>query len=75
MQDPPRILIVDDHAANILLLERILRQGGYSELRGITDPRQALSVFSEFRPDLVAMVERELATGTAAGPSGDPDGR
>jgi hypothetical protein len=27
------------------------------------------------RPDLIAMVERELATGTAAGPSGDPDGR
>jgi hypothetical protein len=26
-------------------------------------------------PDLVAMVERELATRTAAGPSGDPDGR
>ena len=27
------------------------------------------------RPDLVMMIERELATGTAAGPSGDPDGR
>ena len=27
------------------------------------------------RPDLVAMVERELATGMAAAPSGDPDGR
>ena len=26
------------------------------------------------RPDLVMMIERELATGTAAGPSGDPDG-
>jgi hypothetical protein len=27
------------------------------------------------RPDLVAMIERELATETAAGPSGDADGR
>ena len=27
------------------------------------------------RPDLVAMIDRELATGAPAGPSGDPDGR
>jgi hypothetical protein len=27
------------------------------------------------RPDLVAMIERELAVRTAAGPNGDPDGR
>jgi hypothetical protein len=26
-------------------------------------------------PDLIAMIERELATRAAAGPSGDPDGR
>jgi len=50
-----RILIVDDQPANVLLLERTLRSAGYNKLTGITDPREALRMFTEFQPDLVAM--------------------
>jgi putative two-component system response regulator len=50
-----RILIVDDQVANVLLLERALRAGGYHNLASITDSRKALSSFTELQPDLVAM--------------------
>jgi putative two-component system response regulator len=50
-----RILIIDDQAENVRLLERILKKAGYSRLDGITDSRKALNVFSEFKPDLVAL--------------------
>src|SRR5216684_4020207 len=41
-----RILIVDDQAANVLLLERILQQGGYTNFSKTTDPRQVLEFFT-----------------------------
>ena len=50
-----RILIIDDQPQNVILLEKILRQGGYVHVKGITDSRMALTAFSEFQPDLVAM--------------------
>jgi len=50
-----RILIVDDKHENVVLLERMLRQGGYRYLWGIEDSRKALTAFSEFQPDLVAL--------------------
>jgi putative two-component system response regulator len=50
-----RILIVDDQAANIQLLERVLRGAGYQHWTSLTDSRKALTVFSEFQPDLVAL--------------------
>ena len=50
-----KILIIDDRPANVQLLTQILKRAGYSHFRGITDSREALTVFSEFRPDLVAM--------------------
>lgn len=50
-----RILIIDDRAENVLLLQRMLSEAGYQYLRGVTDSRQALAVFTEFSPDLVAM--------------------
>jgi putative two-component system response regulator len=50
-----RILIIDDRPENILLLDRILHEAGYRHLRGITDSRTAISTFTEFRPDLVAI--------------------
>ncbi len=49
-----RILIIDDQAENVILLERTLRSAGYSQLRTLTDSRQVLSTFTEFQPDLVA---------------------
>jgi putative two-component system response regulator len=50
-----RILIVDDQLANIRLLERILKEAGYKNWRSLTDSREVLAVFSDFKPDLVAM--------------------
>jgi putative two-component system response regulator len=49
-----RILIIDDQAQNVILLEKALRGAGYAHLRTLTDSRMALSAFAEFEPDLVA---------------------
>ena len=50
-----RILIVDDEPANISLLQYILQAAGYEDLRSTTDPRQVVSIFREFQPDLVLL--------------------
>ena len=50
-----RILIIDDRAENVLLLERMLAEAGYQHLRSITDSRLALTAFADFAPDLVAI--------------------
>jgi signal transduction histidine kinase len=50
-----RILIVDDEAANVRLLERLLERAGYTNVRSTTDPRQVLPLYNEFRPDLVLL--------------------
>jgi putative two-component system response regulator len=50
-----RILIVDDEPPNVLLLERILERAGYTNLRGITDSREALAAFAAFNPDIVLL--------------------
>lgn len=50
-----RILIIDDEPANVRLLERLLQQEGFASLESATDPRQALPLFTEFRPDLILL--------------------
>ena len=50
-----RLLIIDDDEAIISLLDRILRRGGYQNVRSATDARLALPLFREFEPDLVLM--------------------
>ena len=50
-----RILIIDDLAPNVLLLERTLKQAGATELRSTTDAREALPIFLDFDPDLVLL--------------------
>ena len=50
-----RILIVDDQPANVLLLERILQTGGYTNLSKTTDPRQVLEFFTVYKPDLILL--------------------
>jgi putative two-component system response regulator len=50
-----RILIVDDQLANVALLEDLLDGAGYTRTRGITDPRQGITEFSAFAPDLVLL--------------------
>jgi diguanylate cyclase (GGDEF)-like protein len=58
MGPPPneaRILIVDDEPANVLLLERILDEAGYSNYTATTDSRQVLDLHAQVDPDLVLL--------------------
>src|SRR5689334_22565628 len=48
-----KILVVDDEPSNVRLLERMLDLFGGLEYRCTTDPREAVSIFAEFEPDLV----------------------
>lgn len=50
-----KILIVDDQPANVMLLTHTLEAKNYTNIRGVTDPRQAISVYKEFRPDLLLL--------------------
>jgi putative two-component system response regulator len=50
-----RVLIVDDEPANVLLLEAILRQDGYTDLRSTNSPHAALTIFADFRPDILLL--------------------
>ncbi|MFQ5645566.1 MAG: HD domain-containing phosphohydrolase [bacterium] len=50
-----RILIVDDNKTNVLLLEKMLTMGGYSNIRTLTDSRQVKAVYQEYRPDLILL--------------------
>ena len=49
------VLVVDDHASNVVLLERLLRSVGVTHVHGLTDPREALPRCLEVRPDLVLL--------------------
>ena len=48
-------LIVDDQEPNIGILQRILEREGYSRFVSTTDPRLALDLFLEHRPDLILL--------------------
>jgi putative two-component system response regulator len=50
-----RILIIDDEAANLVALKIVLSSAGFSNLKCLSDSRQALPAFLEFGPDLVAL--------------------
>jgi putative two-component system response regulator len=49
------ILVIDDEAPNVRLLERMLQQAGFANLRGTTDPGEALDDCREAPPDLVLL--------------------
>ena len=49
------ILLVDDEAANLDLLEAVLRPKGYGRLVRVTDGREAAAAFEAARPDLVLL--------------------
>lgn len=51
----PKILIVDDNAANVLLLERMLRISGYTDIVTTTDSREALRLYHTIHPDLLLL--------------------
>ena len=50
-----RILVVDDKAANILLLEDILVSAGYSNVRFTQDPREVLPLHERHDFDLILL--------------------
>jgi diguanylate cyclase (GGDEF)-like protein len=50
-----RILVVDDDATNVRLLERLLASGGFTDVHGTTDPREALTIAERISPDIVML--------------------
>lgn len=51
----PKILIVDDNPANIMLLEKMLKINNYNNLKTTTDSRQVLDIYKSFEPDLILL--------------------
>jgi adenylate cyclase len=50
-----KILIVDDEAANVLLLERLLRGAGYTSVASTTNPNAVRDLHQEHRYDLILL--------------------
>ena len=50
-----KILIIDDELANVALLEDILSDSGYTQVRSIMDPRLTMQTCTEFEPDVVLL--------------------
>ena len=49
------ILIVDDQEANVMLLEQMLRNAGYSNLTSTQDPTEVLALHGAHRYDLILL--------------------
>ena len=54
MHTPPRVLVVDDNAANVEILRMRLESQGY-EIVTATDGEEALTAVSEHHPDLILL--------------------
>jgi len=50
-----KLLIVDDEPANVLLLQRLLEQSGFTNINTLTDSRKALDHFDTFVPDILLL--------------------
>src|SRR5437763_16487124 len=50
-----KILIVDDEPANVALLEDMLGEQGYTQLKSTTDSRRVLELSDEIEPDLILL--------------------
>lgn len=50
-----RIMAVDDQEANLRLLSRVLSRAGFHNFRSTQEPRDALALFAEFKPDLILL--------------------
>lgn len=50
-----RVVVVDDHASNVLLLERILFAAGVAHVHTVTDPRLAVATCLDIEPDVVML--------------------
>lgn len=51
----PHFLIVDDHATNVMVLELLLAQDGYTSVTSITDPTAVVGELVRHTPDLVLL--------------------
>ena len=49
------VLVVDDNANNVLLLERLLKRIGIGRVIGITDPRETVGRYQAIEPDLILL--------------------
>jgi len=49
------ILIVDDQQPNIDVLEGYLEMEGYQNIKATTDPRQVLTLWADFEPDILLL--------------------
>lgn len=50
-----RLLIVDDQAVNVMLLEELLAAWGYADVTGTTDSREVVGLCDEIDPDLLLL--------------------
>lgn len=50
-----RVLIVDDVASNLVLLDRVIRSAGLSDVHTLGDPRRAVQLCAELKPDLLVL--------------------
>ncbi|NTU85962.1 MAG: response regulator, partial [Chloroflexales bacterium] len=50
-----RILIVDDQEINLRLLELILRREGFTAIRKVADPYEALPTYVAYQPDIILL--------------------
>lgn len=51
----PKILIIDDNTANVLLLSKMLKIAGYNNIQTLTDSREVLNTISAYMPDLILL--------------------
>ncbi len=50
-----KILIVDDQASNVMLLQQILSQAGYTNVLSTQNPLEVLDLYKKHRPELVLL--------------------
>ena len=50
-----RILIVDDEANNVEILQRVLQRAGFERIETTQDPREVSDLYVRFRPDLILL--------------------
>ena len=50
-----RILVIDDEPLNVDLLRRLLERAGFERIETTTDPREAGTLYIDFRPDLILL--------------------
>ncbi len=60
MMDTPdcrnsRILIVDDEPRNVALMARVLKNDGFQNIQGTSDPVNGCELYQKFRPNLVLL--------------------